>query len=732
MADLLFTRTHLEKLNDIEKIDGQISFIFDEDKQTVAIAADKDSNGEIKRYSLFNGGDGVTGDYLSIINPKGKDSFTIEMNDTVRDRPWNKIFQLNVKNRDETEYGPYGISRYEYEYDIITLYTNTKTTSIMGDNNHIFSGNNSEEDLNYLKNQYTVFAFGSRNDLIGTIHDDVIFGDSNTVNYATYCNIFGYSNKICGTYNFIIGTGNQSSSGDEHNVVAGDYNTLNQCEYTTVIGKNNIVGRTFNAKEVFANNFIVGKNIISEGDYGWYLTEDASYCSNRIILGHDIRAGGNGSIYLGEYITVAECDNGADHRYTDDGSNTVIGQHVLIQGQNNVFMGRNNWMSKAGPNGTSSLNKNGLWPVYANNSVIIGQDNSIGQYTVETEELPDDRANFWSRETSKVNKVYVFGHNNNTTADSTFLFGHNLLTSNINAYTSGQVILGYYNAVVNRVGNSSWDNGDKKNGVPVVLCVGTGTEKTRKNGLTLDMDGNLRISGNIYCEKEIWGENGQIKLRDTYTALKASILHDKHFGVSVAADDQEEKIILQAEIGASISDDGYWIIDGEKTNHSVSGKDGKSPTISCKRDEEQKLAMISIDNKTGSIISVPVYDGKVEINADCVVLYATFIANSWSYSSGFWQQTVDIANITEQHMPIVDIHMDTTKNIDILQQEYSAYQKLTALETLEGKIIGKCLLDKPEYNFTIKLRISGDGNVSPESVINELNNQLEETLNGNY
>lgn len=124
----------------------------------------------------------------------------------------------------------------------------------------------------------------------------------------------------------------------------------------------------------------------------------------------------------------------------------------------------------------------------------------------------------------------------------------------------------------------------------------------------------------------------------------------------------------------------------------------------------------------GTIYAVPKGDvGTVEINADCAVLYATFLANNWS-SEAPYTQTVTVEGITENHVPIVDISY--SEDTSLWQNEGNAFALLSKVETRDGNIIGTCLSNKPEINFTIKLKIAGD--ITYETVVSkeEFNNVI--------
>lgn len=98
-------------------------------------------------------------------------------------------------------------------------------------------------------------------------------------------------------------------------------------------------------------------------------------------------------------------------------------------------------------------------------------------------------------------------------------------------------------------------------------------------------------------------------------------------------------------------------------------------------------------------------EGTVEINADCAVLYATFVADGWSDAAPY-TQTVTVNNIAADNTPIVDISYSA--DTSLWDSERKAYNCLTKMETIDGGVVAYCLDSRPENDFTVKLRIAGD------------------------
>lgn len=142
-------------------------------------------------------------------------------------------------------------------------------------------------------------------------------------------------------------------------------------------------------------------------------------------------------------------------------------------------------------------------------------------------------------------------------------------------------------------------------------------------------------------------------------------------------------------------------IDNETKNWLIGEKDtgikaeGTVPSI----DEETNNWII---NGIDTGISAK---GSVEINADCAVLYATFVVDGWSDTVPYIQ-TVTVNNIAADNTPIVDISYSA--DTSLWESERKAYNCLTKMETIDGGVVAYCLDSKPENDFTVKLRIAGD------------------------
>ena len=186
-----------------------------------------------------------------------------------------------------------------------------------------------------------------------------------------------------------------------------------------------------------------------------------------------------------------------------------------------------------------------------------------------------------------------------------------------------------------------------------------------------------------------------------FSAIAAAMTGGTLKGIEITADESLEvfnfNVTKTPEI--KIDNEGYWTIEGDRGPNPTKAQGEKGDT------------------------------GTVEVNADCAVLYATFLADSWS-SEAPYTQTVTVEGITENHVPIVDISY--SKDTSLWEDEEKNYSYLTKVETNDGTITAICLKDRPENNFSIKLKISGDltseNTVSKDdfnSTIGDINNILE-------
>lgn len=185
--------------------------------------------------------------------------------------------------------------------------------------------------------------------------------------------------------------------------------------------------------------------------------------------------------------------------------------------------------------------------------------------------------------------------------------------------------------------------------------------------------------------------------------------------------------VEQTDTGCTIT-----IVDKNGTTtanltNGINGENGTTPHI----DESTRHWFVG-ETDTGITA-----EGIVEINTDCVILYATLLASGWSDTAPY-TQTVSVTSILASNVPVVDISYSDDSSL--WDDEETAYNYLTKVETADGSIVATCRKTKPETDFTIKLKVAGDIsgiNVVTQSEFDELkalvasaNTSLENTLNG--
>lgn len=251
-----------------------------------------------------------------------------------------------------------------------------------------------------------------------------------------------------------------------------------------------------------------------------------------------------------------------------------------------------------------------------------------------------------------------------------------------------------------------------------------------------------------------------------FTALSNALTGGTLSGLSITPNEETKtfNIEITGLPSITIDSEGYWTINGERGSNptKAQGNDGFSPIANINQtDTGATITVIdSSGTTTADIINgangiTPHIDetskhwfvgetdtgvlaeGTVDVNADCAILYATFLADSWSDTAPY-TQNVTVTNIDSTHVPIVDISY--SEDSSLWENEEAAYAKLTKIDTADGYIIGTCRKEKPTSDFTIKLKIAGDITdltfVTQEEfdvlyqMINSANSSLENTLNG--
>ena len=217
---------------------------------------------------------------------------------------------------------------------------------------------------------------------------------------------------------------------------------------------------------------------------------------------------------------------------------------------------------------------------------------------------------------------------------------------------------------------------------------------------SIDTLGGVKIDGDSIAINED-GTIFAVPKGLDFSAIAAAMTGGTLKGIEITADENLEvfnfNVTKTPEI--KIDNEGYWTIDGDRGANPTKAQGEKGET------------------------------GTVEVNADCAVLYATFLVDNWTDTAPY-SQTVTVEGITENHVPIVDISY--SEDTSLWEDEEKNYSYLTKVETNNNTITAICLKNRPENNFSIKLKISGDltseNTVSKDnfnSTIGDINNILK-------
>ena len=137
------------------------------------------------------------------------------------------------------------------------------------------------------------------------------------------------------------------------------------------------------------------------------------------------------------------------------------------------------------------------------NQYIYGSRNTINKTTATNNNINQEYDYiFGNLNQTNASQNYIVGYNNKSERDNSYLIGENLI-SNSERVKDPVIIMGNYNEPVD-------DN--------VMFAVGIGEDgptPTRKNGLTLNKDGDLIVSGYVSSEKGI-GDNNRAFIDKVY------------------------------------------------------------------------------------------------------------------------------------------------------------------------------------------------------------------------
>lgn len=258
-----------------------------------------------------------------------------------------------------------------------------------------------------------------------------------------------------------------------------------------------------------------------------------------------------------------------------------------------------------------------------------------------------------------------------------------------------------------------------------------------------------------------------------FDALSTAMTTGTQSGISITADTENSRFNFEVTgiPTIAIDSEGYWTVDGERGENPTkaqgeNGTDGASPTANVTQTESGCTITITdtsgtttadltngtdgangitphIDGTTkhwyiGETDTGVTAEGKVEINTDCVVLYANLLADGWSDTAPY-TQTVAVTSISADNVAVVDISLSDDSSL--WEAENTAYSCLTKVETADGSITATCLKSKPASDFTIKMKVAGDIsglNVVTQSEFDELKESIvldystEETFTGQH
>lgn len=681
MADLLFTRTSLNKIDSIDKQDGQVVFGFNKDndnysKSNVTIVVDRQEDGStyIDRYPLTLSRDSFYHGITSLFHS----ACTVGMEEfegRLAARTSLRLGDISGKHTILIGHNPFyidgelqgsqdgywentGIVLEDYAPQIQILDLKNDDEEIIGKRLQISLVGHETQNIDFNLNGGVEGEYLSKNNPTG---EGGLILNKQSYSYGEYSASLGQRAAALGNNSFAMG--------DNGTCVWASYKDDHDQEVP------------------ITNSFAFGSNVQVKGPNSFAFGTDVTAYDNAFIFGN--KSSGSG-IVLGDNC---QSNNGISigMKATSQISSIAIGNTVTAGSTHDVALGTSVKTTGDSVGIGYSINYGSGNTRAGNTSVMIGQSLSCGS-----------------------------GYENI------------IIGSNISAKGSRQILLGRYPETITEDDCFVVANGYEERNVLGQREVNLSTI------LKVDKNGNLKTKGTITDgQGHVLGEGSSSGTSGLdFSALTSAFVHNNHSGLTASADEENNEIKLTVtnvgDVDITIDEDGYWNINGNKTEHSSFGQkgdkgdDGESPTIALERDEELGCVTIAVTTPEGETTSQKVYDGKVELNADCAVLYATLKADQWSDTAPYIQE-VEVTNITENHMPIVDIFLIGT--VDEQINAMQAYSYLTQVITNNGSITASCLMNKPEYDFIIKLRISGD--ITPDAELSKLNAQLENTLNGN-
>ena len=438
------------------------------------------------------------------------------------------------------------------------------------------------------------------------------------------------------------------------------------------------------------------------------------------------------------------------------GSNTIQGDGCVVLGSGSTAYGSNTIALGSGINthnsGVPVIGNGNVLPESVTNAIIIGNHdgNSLTEITNNCINI-----GFTNKITGK---GLAYGQGLKVTKDSEIAIGkYNLSNDNI-AFSIGNGIDDSNRSNIFTIYNDGKVESNSFIGASITNWQSNYLYKINE----LVIYNNILYQCNInHTSLETFEENKWnvlLSAKDdsfNFNDLSTAITTGTQTGITITADTENSRFNFEVTgiPTIAINSEGYWTINGEPGENPTKaqgekGNDGISPTAEITASENGATITITDSSGTTTVdisngidgtdgISPHIdettkhwyigendtgvaAEGKVEINTDCVVLYATLLADGWSNTAPY-TQTVAITSISSNNVPVIDISLSDDNSL--WEAEETAYSNLTKIETADGSITATCLKSKPASDFTIKMKIAGDisgVNVVTQSEFDEL------------
>lgn len=422
--------------------------------------------------------------------------------------------------------------------------TNSYNENLAGDNNQLGGHNNKVRgaDCTLISGNSNVITTSDNSVISGKSNNltesdgTVVSGKNNSVTESENSNISGESNTINSSHRtYVFGKANRATMGNSETIISGNGNTVMHSEHSLVSGSTNTVDNSDNS-EISGTNQHVYSGVHNLNMSGYHntvsrnrLTEEKS--GRSVLSGNDntivdmtaslIAGEGNNlaevidCIVVGYQNTISRNmtypQSTGLYRSVFSGSNNSV-----TQSRNNMITGQNNNIQDYRPHGYAGENQdtqnsfigglsntvNGLYSSVLTgsyntvsdlyDSIVSGRGNNV-QCTNTGANSYSNGVYAFSRNSviqNKGNPQLVFGSDNEVSSDYVALFGLGLESS-----YDFQTVMGQYNV-----------DEDK------AFIIGAGTsDNDRKNIVTIDRDGTIRLAGDIYVN-QIYNPDGSRKV----------------------------------------------------------------------------------------------------------------------------------------------------------------------------------------------------------------------------